>query len=73
MNEESIYKKGMKVWVQIPVAGAPGRARPAEIISPVKNGQPFGNKTHILVRYLDEEGVGSYKCIPNDWIIEIPE
>lgn len=71
MKKKQNYRKGGKVWVEVPVEGTQNKVRPAEVISVIKNSLIFKDKTHVLVRYLDKAGLGAYECIPSEWILEI--
>lgn len=71
MKEKQNCLKGEKVWIEVPAEGNQNKVHPAEVISVIKNSAIFKDKTHVLVRYLDKEGLGTYECIPSEWILEI--
>lgn len=53
MKREQNYRKGTKVWIQIPVEGGREKVRPAEVISILNNSRIFEDymRTKEIVAY----------------------
>lgn len=70
MANERTYKKGDKVWVEIPLEGDKSEKRLALILSIVSLPAYMKQECHIAIRYLDLEGMVAYQCIPASWITD---
>ncbi len=68
MKNKQTYKKGDKVWVQIPTAGNNPTKHLALILAVLLTPTHYNRELHFAVRYLDNTGTAAYQCIPESWI-----
>ncbi len=69
MENKQTYKKGDKIWVQVPTERTKPTKHLALILAVLLTPIHFNQELHFAVRYFDKEGMAAYQCIPESWIV----